>query len=222
MGSGTTSKILRHFTGGPPWDKSLRKQKEDPRPDEEARSRLIDILSSSKLKVSLHPDYIEYRYGESLITGIEVPNFCCVAEIPIQHLSHHSKRYGKYAIGFERDYLQAEKFRPVSYFLSHDDFRAPALFDLYDIVLKHPEEEQKKKAMKALDLLSAYIKSLTTQDMDTIYTEREWRYHGDFHFNPHKVKFVISPREQIQDIRSAYRDKYPESNFLEYELLLEH
>lgn len=42
---------------------------------------------------------------------------CCLADIPIQHLDFHSKRYGKFAIGFHRDSAIGNNFNPVFYSL---------------------------------------------------------------------------------------------------------
>ena len=40
---------------------------------------------------------------------------CCLADIPIMHLSYHAGRYGKIAIGFHRDTAIDHGFSPVFY-----------------------------------------------------------------------------------------------------------
>ncbi|MDA0737995.1 MAG: abortive infection system antitoxin AbiGi family protein [Nitrospirae bacterium] len=156
-----------------------------------------------------------------------MPPFCCVAEIPIQHLSYHSERYGKFAIGFEREYLLGQKFRPVSYFLIEEDFMAPAVINVSQFVSHHRANPGAEQAIHHLSVLSAFVKSFTKEEFDTIYSEREWRRlreeeEIDFKFDSNKVKFVLSPKKYIQELRSTFGQKSPEANFLEYELLLEH
>lgn len=45
-----------------------------------------------------------------------------MADIPLQHLGYHAKRYGKIAIGFHRDAVIKAGFNPVMYTLEHSDF----------------------------------------------------------------------------------------------------
>ena len=42
---------------------------------------------------------------------------CCVADIPLQHVSYHANRYGKIAIGFHRGSVLRSGFNPVMYTL---------------------------------------------------------------------------------------------------------
>ena len=154
--------------------------------------------------------------------GVEIPSFCCVAEIPIQHLTFHTKRYGKLAIGFERKYLLSKKFRPVSYFLKHDDFMLPSLLNLFRFVDKNTNQDHNHAAWKDLWTLSAFIKAFNVDEIDSIYSEREWRHWGDFDFSPEEVKFVVAPKKYIKKLRTAFSQSFLEANFLEYELLLEH
>jgi hypothetical protein len=44
---------------------------------------------------------------------------CCVADVPVIHLSYFAERYGKFAIGFHRDAAIRHGFNPVFYSL-HD------------------------------------------------------------------------------------------------------
>lgn len=190
--------------------------------EEDAFSALEAILHSRKLKSSSHPEFVEFHHEEKLMGGVEIPPFCCVAEIPIQHLSYHSKRYGNLAIGFERNYLLGERFRPVSYFLKHDDFMLPALLSLFKFVDENTKGDRDHIAWKNLWTLSTYIKGFSVGEFDSIYSEREWRHWGDFDFSPEDVKFVLTPKKYIKKLRSNFSAIYSDTNFLEYELLLEH
>ena len=42
---------------------------------------------------------------------------CCLADIPIAHLSYHARRYGKIAFGFHREAAVTHGFNPVFYTL---------------------------------------------------------------------------------------------------------
>lgn len=224
-GSGTTSKILWHFTGGPRWNSSTGKQEKKPRPNKEALSSLNGILSSNIIRSSSHQEYIRYKLAHDAHIGLPIQPFCCVAEIPIQHLSFHSNRYGKFAIGFEREYLLGKRFRPVEYFLDDQDFMTPAFLEVYKYIYKNISSDDAKKAMGNLGTLGAFIKSFTKEEFDTVYSEREWRWlkrNDEFSFSSDAVKFVLAPKRYTKRLRKTYSQIFPEANFLEYELLLEH
>ena len=54
-------------------------------------------------------------------TTLESVPVCCLAEIPVEHLSYHAKRYGKIGIGFHRDAAIRCGFNPVFYQLHTSD-----------------------------------------------------------------------------------------------------
>ena len=56
---------------------------------------------------------------------------CCLADIPIGHLSYHAQRYGKFAIGFHRESAIKHEFSPVLYQL-HDHFAMRWLYYGFD------------------------------------------------------------------------------------------
>lgn len=224
-GSETTSKILWHLTGGPQWDKSTGKQETKPRPTKEALRALNGILESNMILSTSHEESIKYHFSRPGPLKLPIPPFCCVAEIPIQHLAYHSERYGKFAIGFEREYLLGEKFRPASYFLIKDDFMTPAVMNLFQFIINCKANQGAEQAMHHLNILSAFIKSFSKEEFDTVYSEREWRRlkeDSEFTFTPEEVKFVLAPKRHLKKLRSNFNKKYSDANFLEYELLLEH
>jgi len=63
--SGTVSKILWHFTGGPNWDKNNNRQYSEPKKFNEAFEILKAIIISKELKLS--------KYNE--IVKVSIPEF---------------------------------------------------------------------------------------------------------------------------------------------------
>jgi hypothetical protein len=131
---GTVSTILWHFTGGPIWDKEFQKQSNECKSNRVALKNLTNILRTKELRLGSYREIAKHIIKEQKIYDFDIMQkviqenipitfesypICCVAEIPIQHLSYHSKRYGKFAIGFYRDSL-LQKFRPVTYILEND------------------------------------------------------------------------------------------------------
>lgn len=131
---GTVSKILWHFTGGPLWDNALNKQRTELKPATDAYSALSSILSSCQLRLGSYHEIVKVILKEKrrrnfetkkleilkdVPTHIRSSAVCCVADIPIQHLSFHSKRYGKIAIGFHRESIIKAGFNPVLYSLEN-------------------------------------------------------------------------------------------------------
>jgi hypothetical protein len=129
---GTVSKILWHFTGGPLWDAATNKQLKELKPAKSGYAALNAIISSSELRVGNYHEIVKVivpkrrKYNrttkkfETLFNHpVEVKSspVCCVADIPLQHISYHANRYGKIAIGFHREAIVRAGFNPVMYTL---------------------------------------------------------------------------------------------------------
>ncbi|MBI5656729.1 MAG: hypothetical protein HZC44_07895 [Geobacter sp.] len=131
---GTVSKILWHFTGGPIWDNNLNKQGKELKSTQAAFKALCGIIDSKELRTGSYHELVKvvvskirqyntvtktFETKENQPVIIKSSPVCCVADIPIQHLSYHSRRYGKMAIGFYRSSGVKAGFNPVMYTLEH-------------------------------------------------------------------------------------------------------
>jgi hypothetical protein len=131
---GTVSKILWHFTGGPSWNNELNKQNEEPKDKKTALKILKAIIESKHLRLSGYDELVKIIVPELLVFNIETGKrvkqynvkkdivsspVVCLADIPIQHLEYHAKRYGKFAIGFHRQSAIDNGFNPVFYTLEN-------------------------------------------------------------------------------------------------------
>ena len=142
---GTVSKILWHFTGGPRWNEAEKRQEAAPKPVDDAYAALVGILSSRTLNLGSYQEVVsiavsklksdgEGGYREVLSPHTETlasVKVCCLADIPIGHLSYHAQRYGKFAIGFHRESAIKHEFSPVLYQL-HDHFALRWLYYGFD------------------------------------------------------------------------------------------
>lgn len=133
---GTVSRILWHFTGGPEWDATQKKQKTVRKPPHQAYSNLKSILRSKEVRLGGYKEIIRVivpkrrRYNpetrkveiqENVPVEISSAPICCLSDIPAAHLSYHAYRYGKFAIGFHRAAAVGHGFNPVFYTLEHTD-----------------------------------------------------------------------------------------------------
>jgi hypothetical protein len=138
---GTVSKILWHFTGGPKWDAEHRKQLKALKPSDHAFKALCQIIKTKELITGAYKEIVKVvterkiHSPSKLKSGVkntvalfESSPVCCLADIPIQHLTYHSRRYGKMAIGFHRNAVVRGGFNPVLYTLEHS-FLAKTLQD---------------------------------------------------------------------------------------------
>jgi hypothetical protein len=128
---GTVSKILWHFTGGPRWNPKKRAQNPNPKPPAQAFEALRGILTTKRLRLGGYRELVRVKVtplvrdetgkkwlkGPEKIVERESAPVCCVADIPVAHLSYHASRYGKIAIGFHRDAPVRARFNPVFYTL---------------------------------------------------------------------------------------------------------
>jgi hypothetical protein len=111
MNAPYTSTTLSHFVG---W--------RDPTNDE----RNYDVLSAVLREgILARPDHDgtwgteAFRLLESgslLDEKLILANVVCVADIPIEGLSVHCAKYGRFGLGFDRSFLVKYGFRPVMYF----------------------------------------------------------------------------------------------------------
>jgi hypothetical protein len=137
---GTVSKILWHFTGGPRWNVKKKCQESKPKPISEAFEALCGILRSAQLRVGNYREVVRVRISSRVrdkqgkwIKGPdkdverESAPVCCVADIPVAHLSYHAARYGRIAIGFHRQAPLRSGFNPVFYSLQN----SPAVKQLH-------------------------------------------------------------------------------------------
>lgn len=131
---GTVSKILWHFTGGPTWNAAENRQNKTPKPAAAAYAALQGILETRELRIGQYKEVVKVRVPEvrnydsrtrtfttkkNVLTELESASVCCLADIPVVHLSYHASRYGKFAIGFHRECAIRNGFNPVLYTL-HD------------------------------------------------------------------------------------------------------
>jgi hypothetical protein len=129
---GTVSKILWHFTGGPRWNSAKNRQETRPKPAGEAYEALLSILRSKQLDLGQYRELVKVRIPRlraynatkqepEKFTNEEIRSsqVCCLADIPVAHLSYQARRYGKIAVGFHRNAAVQHGFNPVFYTL-HD------------------------------------------------------------------------------------------------------
>ena len=131
---GTVSQILWHFTGGPAWNDTEDRQNTAPKPAADAYQALRGILENRELRLGGYKEVVkvrlsklrvwdskakEYQIKRNVMRTLRSAPVCCVADIPIVHLSYHATRYGKFAIGFHRESAISAGFNPVFYTL-HD------------------------------------------------------------------------------------------------------
>lgn len=128
---GTVSKILWHFTGGPRWNQKKKAQNSKPKPSVKAFDALRGILTTKLLRLGSYRELVKVKIatrvrdqsGKKWLKGPEKTveresaPVCCVADIPVAHLSYHAGRYGKIAIGFHRAAPVRARFNPVFYTL---------------------------------------------------------------------------------------------------------
>jgi hypothetical protein len=131
---GTVSKILWHFTGGPRWNIGKKAQERRPKPPSEAYQALTSIFRTKQLRLGQYREVLKVRLPKlrrynpkrkrteeltNILVELTSAPVCCLADIPVAHLSYQARRYGTMAIGFHRGATVRHGFNPVFYTL-HD------------------------------------------------------------------------------------------------------
>ena len=174
---------------------------------------------------------------------IESSPVCCVSDIPIQHLDYHSIRYGKFAIGFYRNALLKNNFNPVFYTfdskpiigeimnvlnISQSLYKNLRSVNSYfnqkikDIDLKEEYNSatfmfnsQTRTIQDSLSMILSFVKTIEEIELQTIYSEREWRSIQPFKFNYNDVAMVILPKKISN---TNYFDKFIEGDIKELQI----
>jgi hypothetical protein len=231
---GTVSKILWHFTGGPRKNPTTEIRDEGPKPAEEAYKSLGEILASHELqarciegvKALIWEMRVNERTGvfEPMLVHKELDSamFCCISDIPIQHLAYHSNQYGKFAIGFRREVILTQGFNPVFYTLKDTPIIqsvSRALSALRSVDISQIREaaetlseadssfidfealqigEDVRRADENLKHFLAFVKTFTIDEFATIYCEREWRSLRTYHFEKYDeaLAMIVLPRKE--------------------------
>lgn len=244
---GTVSKILWHFTGGPEWDSLAKKQLTTLKPTEMAFDNLIKIIDSKNIRIGSYSELVKIVLKEKSIRNkitkklelhrnypIEITSspVCCVADIPIQHLAYHAKRYGKIAIGFYRESIIKAGFNPVLYSMQNSDLMNTIAIgfdkinsidtsyadsclddiegdypdaDIYSVKLELEDiEEYKYESVEYYENILAFIKTFDNSEFDSIYCEREWRSLTSFVFSKTDIAMVILPKKDIKNYHSDF------------------
>jgi hypothetical protein len=248
---GTVSKILWHFTGGPVWNPQTRRQNDRPKPVKDSYRALKAILESKvvlagkseeifKTQRPASEDPILAASGEdlegmSLISFKPTSNVVCVADIPIQHLHYHAKRYGRMAIGFKREAILRELFNPVLYTLENSELNR-VLHKLHSELRQsnkyfdwenHAQCEElirlaEESEERALSVLS-WVKTFSESEFHSIYCEREWRKVGNFGFQYSDIELIVLPKAGGHyDRLNSYFGREIEAPIVPWETLIEH
>lgn len=226
---GTVSKILWHFTGGPARHPSTKRQLNQPKPNHKAYTAFLNIIKSRYLKAGSDPETVVapspwaasavkviserlnretgIDFGEVDFYQFETSKVSCLADIPLQHLAYHARRYGKFCIGFHRESVVAAKFHPVFYTLEDSDF-IRGIDTLRWELKKRAATETKSENFflssgfgkeaeleRLLQRFLGVVKTFNPKEFDSIYCEREWRKTGDFQFELSDIAMVILPKE---------------------------
>jgi hypothetical protein len=198
---------------------------------DESTEVLLDILRTRKLMATSR---------ESLSEDIQTDLFCCVTDIPLKDLPLHAVNYGQVALGFRAQVIQ-KQFLPVLY-LSKDNLAMKKMLipnrgtaqEAYEhfyangdwakaqgYQIQRASQAELAQPAQSVDPIlheNPFLNFIKITDFglkpeDTFYSEREWRFIGDFAFEEDDIEAVIAPAEKLPYLRHMIFDelKYPEN-----------
>lgn len=143
---------------------------------------LVSILKN-KIKPQFSDENFEYledghkdmNYPEK----ISYPMFC-LCDIPKERISQHRNKYGRYVIGFKKEWAAGCDFVPIHYIRKGSSV-SKYLTELTNYFLdKKDSDGEFTKARNAFTHLSFYWKSYEDlQTKERYYDEKEWRWTPD-------------------------------------------
>ena len=213
MNPGTVSKILWHFTGGPLWNEILGKQETEPKPIELSFDILLNILKSKQLRISnyselirvLVPEISFWNWEERKIDKkynveqtIKSSPVSCLADIPIQHLDFHSKRYGKFAIGFHRSSAIKNNFNPVFYSLLNSPIMS-SIYSGFSIINSSTETFHIKSDLNQIEIILGGIQNRVNE----LNTDSKRTYVKDFDFKSEIEEQIDNLENEIEETKKS-------------------
>lgn len=219
---GTVSKILWHFTGGPLWDIESNNYSKKRKPEKTAFSNLVSILEGSELRVGkfrekivvdekqlettpvccvadipiAHLAFHSEKYGrmaigfkrQSLMNARFNPVFYVKEDKPAL-LRFHDALSSMQSLDLKAEEMLALTVGDLQKDSSADRELRTSLLESIDQIRNRVDEAAQK-----LRLLQSFIKTLTEDDFDSIFCEREWRNNSPFRFSPQDVVMIVLPR----------------------------
>ena len=196
--------------------------------DEERYSLLVQILKSGWLTPGPVPYPQEGQ--RTLITtsgakfsdeGMYDPLVVCFCDIPVADLSIHMEKYKQFGLAFTKEFLVKKEARPVFYMTQAKAKEFDALADRYGRLFSSTnlgrlvkEEKLTTEEYSLFEQLRVYLDfnvfslckpfdERRTSDVDpqNFYMEREWRVHGNVHFDVTDVYRIIIPQEYSAQFR---------------------
>lgn len=156
------------------WDETTNKQGTKLKASKKAYEALCGIIQSKQLRIGKYHEIVKVVVPRLKVRNTKTRKYelklnhpviiksspvCCVADIPIQHLNYHSKRYGKIAIGFYRDSIVSAGFNPVMYSLEHSSL-SNYIHDAYMAI----EDTDPWSAQSSLDDLETSVTTVFDQN----------------------------------------------------------
>ncbi|MCB0473866.1 MAG: hypothetical protein KDC56_12470, partial [Flavobacteriaceae bacterium] len=227
VNSGTVSRILWHFTGGPKWDEKNKRQYSKLKLQSEAYDILQAIITSRKLKVSNYRELIKVKVPNVRMKNPETKKYetvkwvekiiesapiCSLADIPIQHLSYHAIRYGKFAIGFHRKSVVKNNFNPVFYSLDDTRIVNSIYSGLYSSKLMNLSKMERYYEDLIDDIKSGKIYNAEKSYDDDLGVEMDFRK-IDFDIELEELEYLRNEVEKSLKEFVSYVKTFDESEF---------
>lgn len=218
------SRIFWHFTGSPggvewgqiKYPKEIIKNKKPKSPLDS-----FEIVKKIFNNKSLLAKCVEKVYGNR-----KTEKFCCVTDIPINHLNKHKEFYGEVAIGFNSNKIY-KKFNPVLYIPKADIIKnaIEVIETIENVKIEElgldPEtairseftdnkdgtwampstiiQYAKNSPLEKYLLNHLKITSFSDEPDQSFYQEKEWRKIGNFDFEHDDVEAIIVPKSLINE-----------------------
>lgn len=193
----TISSQLYHFTG---YDKTTNSFK----PDDEAFDILKSIIQSGYLRLSKNDVKLHLLpNGRISSTSVDV-KMACVTETPIEYISEHIEKYGKFGIGFNIEWGLAHGGLSVIYTKKENpNGLTTVVSELADFFMSNGMLSHDLRAVTWLSKLS-----ILTENFELRH-EREWRFlyapimpdgYKGITFLPKDILSIICPKPYVSKV----------------------
>ena len=137
----------------------------------------------------------------------------CFTDIPLDHLEEHTKQYGEYGIGMNKEWGIRNGLNPILYVVDDSDLNK-AILDLQGHIADkniHDKKELKNVGKLYWRVAGYFKRYMESESIKPYYDEREWRYLVPFNEGEHIFRLIDDSltNENIQRLNLEVQNKFP-------------
>lgn len=137
----------------------------------------------------------------------------CFTDIPMDHLDEHTKQYGQYGIGMNKEWGIKKGLNPILYIVDDSNLNNSILKLQWNIIQNSKNDvNQLNEITNVFWGMAGYFKRyMESESTKPYYDEREWRYLTPFSEGEYTYRLIGDEltNERIEKLNLEVQNKFP-------------